>query len=205
MMNENVNQETAIKVLDFPARNAGRDRSFAFADSPELPSLESVLKPLGERSDWSYRISSTRFLNGYAVVVASLRLAGQVREGLGICPSDLEGALEQAERRALADAVSKFAIRFPEPGERVRDGSENEQGPGRVASGPEAASLHDMISYSQLKHAKALASRLLINADEAAEDLFGCTLSELSRDAADELIESLELRASGPRRFKRAG
>ncbi|HUF03043.1 MAG TPA: hypothetical protein VMM38_02600 [Aridibacter sp.] len=203
MKNETVNLETAIKILDFPARDK-RD-GYTGADSPELPSLESVFGPLGERSDWSYRITSAKFLNGYAVVVASLRLAGFEREGLGISPAELEGSLEQAERRALADAVSKFAFRQPEPRERIPDGFERDKGASCIVSGPEAVSLRDMISYSQLSRAKSLAKQLLVSADDEAERQFGCALSELSREAADELIESLESRASGPRRFRRAG
>ncbi|QQS42090.1 MAG: hypothetical protein IPM63_03865 [Acidobacteriota bacterium] len=206
MKNETVDQETAVKVLDFPFRSAGAlGRTLARTDSPDLPSLESLFEPFGERTDWSYRISSAKFLNGYAVVVASLRLADRVREGLGIARSDLEGALEQAERRALADAVAKFALRLPEPCEDVSAETENAMRRHRFASGPEAVSLGDMISYSQLSKAKSLASGLSVSIDDESEKIFGCGLSELSRDAAEELIEMLEERASGPERFKRAG
>lgn len=206
MKNETVNQETAVKVLDFPFRSAGAlGRTNAFTDSPDLPSLESVFEPLGARTDWSYRISSAKFLNGYAVVVASLRVADRVREGLGIAPADLDGALEQAERRALADAVAKFALRLPEPREGVSEETGEAMRLHRFASGPAAVSLGDMISYSQLSRAKSLASGLSVSIDDESEKIFGCGLSELSRDAAEELIEMLEERASGPGRFKCAG
>lgn len=204
MTNMNCENEIAANILDFPPRKTDTN-SLGDAFAGGLPSLEKLFVRMGSRTDWSYRIESAKFQNGYAVVIASLRMGRYVRGGIGLCPADADGSLENAERRALADAVAKFTFRLPEPRETGSDESEVAASRHRFSSGPEAASLRDMISYSQLSRAKSLASGLSVSADGVSDKIFGCCLAELSRDAADELIEILEERAFGPRQFKQAG
>lgn len=180
-------------IIDFPSNPGG------IAASP-VPDLISFLES-DDGDECSYEIVSVKQVGTYAVVIASLRVESGFRDGIGICHMDDDRAIEIAERRALTDAASKFAT-----GPFVKSGRE---GGSRRFSGkvrrPEAASIGDMISYSQLSEARKLASELELSADDESERRFGCRLSELSRFAADTLIESLSSYAPRHMQIKQAG
>ncbi len=57
---------------------------------------------------------------------------------------------------------------------------------------PMARSLYDLVSAKQIQIARVLASAKSLCANAAAEDLFDCELGELSKTAAQILIDHLE-------------
>ena len=68
-----------------------------------------------------------------------------------------------------------------------------------ASANPLASSLADCLSSRQLIHARKTARWAGVNADNVSLEMFDCYLSELSRSAAEYLIEYLESMVNSPR------
>lgn len=165
------------RVLSFPAFEPERNGISGGH------SAEAVMSLLRAEDEWSHTIESVRIIGRQSVVVCSLLIEGQRRDGIGSCESRIEDSFVVAEKRALANAAMKFP-----PADAVPVSPPSLIAEDRV----QASSLADLVSGSQLRRVRRLADSIGIDAEKASDRLFGCGVGELSREAASVLIETFE-------------
>ncbi|REJ78621.1 MAG: hypothetical protein DWQ47_04000 [Acidobacteria bacterium] len=181
------------QIVTFPDGRRGTPEGDGFGDGAFVQrSHKSERIDEGATSD--YGVKELRIVRGHAVVCVTVERNGVAHEGIGVCRIEEAHPIRTAEDRALDAAAEKFrlgTVRLPLRRELtiVEDRSIE-------TAAPNAASLSDLISPSQIRSVKRLADSLGISADAEADRLFGCLLGELSRNAADHLIEHLESPAS---------
>lgn len=169
-------------ILEFPASGPGSGRESAGDEGPHRHEAGIF----ADSDGWSYRIRSVRIEGGSVVVTAAFENEGITREGIGVAGFESPESIIRAERAACADAAARFPSAASNRNKLASGSAEG------TLPGPEARTLSDLISYSQLSRIRSLAVRLEIDADEECDKFSGCFVSELSRRSASRFILFLE-------------
>ncbi len=191
--------ESQDNVIDFSP--AIRDLTFA-ADRRPFSNLEwsDVANILDENArDWSHSIRDIRTVGDVVIVTAAITVDGITREGIGMATALTPSNIQEAENEASKRAAVKFNnFRKPSISEPVLvTPTDPVEPPNAVLnvtfSDPVARTVGDMITSRQLSLIRSLARESEFDAQQECSRLKKCSVIELSRNAAADLIEHLQM------------
>ena len=155
--------------------------------------------------NWGHSIKDIRPIGDIITVTVAITIDGVTREGIGTGRLASETGIKKAEHDALKRAAVKFGI-ARELYKREFDSIDGEESTGVAAADavtvPEietrsfedsvAKTLGDLVTPKQLGMIRSLAREGDIDAAKECMDLMKCSVSELSKRAASELIDHLQ-------------
>lgn len=155
--------------------------------------------------NWGHSIKDIRPIGDIITVTVAITIDGVTREGIGTGRVASETGIKKAEHDALKRAAVKFGI-ARELYKREFDSIDGEESTGVAAADavtvPEmetrsfedsvAKTLGDLVTPKQLGMIRSLAREGDIDAAKECMDLMKCSISELSKRAASELIDHLQ-------------
>lgn len=159
--------------------------------------------------NWGHTIKDIRSIGDIITVTVAITIDGVTREGVGTGKTASETGIKKAEHDALKRAAVKFGI-ARELYKREFDATEPEDAaPVREARKFEdalAKSLGDMVTTKQLGMIRAIAREANIDAGKECSQMMNCTIEELSKRAASDLIAHLQnMQRTGAVPMRRAG
>ncbi len=204
--------ETGSNVLDFSTtlrelrktvdpnlirhRAAGRDRN-GQTHMVEYVEWHTVADILDEHApNWVHSVKDIRPIGEIVTVTVAITIDGITREGIGTGKAISESGIKKAEHDALKRAAVKFGI-ARELYKKEFDLVEPDDIP-QIAEPLQfgdsvARSLGDMVTAKQLGMIRAIARECGIDAQYECSQLLKCGVDELSKRAASELIEHLQV------------
>lgn len=145
--------------------------------------------------NWGHTVKDIRSIGEIITVTVAITIDGITREGVGTGKAISESGIEKAEHDALKRAAVKFGI-ARELYKREFDSIEQEEivpvGEPRQFGDAVAKSLGDMVTAKQLGMIRAIAREVNIDAARECSQLMHCSIEELSKRAASDLIEHLQ-------------
>jgi hypothetical protein len=144
-------------------------------------------------ANWSHTVKDIRPIGDIITVTVAITIDGITREGVGTGKTASETGIKKAEHDALKRAAVKFGI-ARELYKKEFDSIDEEVVPAETqrASGAAARTLGDMVTAKQLGMIRAIARDAGIDAENESSQLFACSVEELSKRAASDLIEHLQ-------------
>lgn len=146
-------------------------------------------------SNWQHEIRDLRPIGDIMTVTVAITIDGVTREGIGTGRATSETGIKKAEHDALKRAAVKFGIarelykkEFDEIAEAE---AESEPQTAEIAD-PIARSLGDMITAKQLGMIRSIGRNSNINVDDECKEMMRCSVEELSKRAASDLIDHLQ-------------
>ncbi|MBK8467060.1 MAG: hypothetical protein IPL32_14660 [Chloracidobacterium sp.] len=208
--------EIASNVLDFSTtlrelrktvdpnlvrQRAGRSDRNGNIHMVEYVEWHTVADILDEHApNWGHTVKDIRAIGDIITVTVAITIDGITREGVGTGKTASETGIKKAEHDALKRAAVKFGI-ARELYKREVDSieqAENAVVPPAAASqqlpfnDPIAKSLGDMITSKQLSMIRAISREANLDAETECTQLMKCSIAELSKRAASELITHLQ-------------
>jgi hypothetical protein len=146
--------------------------------------------------NWGHTVKDIRPIGDIVTVTVAITIDGVTREGVGTGKTASETGIKKAEHDALKRAAVKFGI-ARELYKKEFDGIEDEGSavtdtPRPVTTAPIATSLGDMVTAKQLGMIRAIGREANADVEKECSQLFGCSVEELSKKAASDLIEHLQ-------------
>jgi hypothetical protein len=160
--------------------------------------------------NWGHTVKDIRSIGEIVTVTVAITIDGVTREGIGTGRAINETGIKKAEHDALKRAAVKFGI-ARELYKREFDSIDQEENAPiaeqpKVAIDPVAQTLGEMLTGKQLNMIRALAREAKVNADSECAEVMKCSVTELSRRAASDLIEHLQnLQRNRVAAMRRAG
>jgi len=148
--------------------------------------------------NWAHTVKDIRPIGEIVTVTVAITIDGVTREGIGTGKAISETGIKKAEHDALKRAAVKFGI-ARELYKREFDAIDTDETSQPVieqqqtrASNPMAQSLGDMVTAKQLGMIRAIAREAKVDADKECAIMMNCSIDELSKRAASDLIERLQ-------------
>ena len=144
--------------------------------------------------NWQHEIRDLRPIGEIMTVTVAITIDGITREGIGTGKATSETGIKKAEHDALKRAAVKFGIARElykkefEGIEEVEEPIDNE----RPHTDPIARSLGDMVTAKQLGMIRAIGRNAQIDVDAECMEMMQCSVEELSKRAASDLIDHLQ-------------
>ena len=210
--------EIASNVLDFSTtlkelrktvdptlirQRAGRRDRNGNTHMVEYVEWHTVADILDEHApNWGHSIKDIRPIGDIITVTVAITIDGVTREGVGTGRTTSETGIKKAEHDALKRAAVKFGI-ARELYKREFDSIDGEER-AAVAVAPAdtveprkfedtmAKTLGDLVTAKQLSMIRAIARESDIDAGKECMNLMNCSVSELSKRAASDLIDHLQ-------------
>ncbi len=227
--NENTTQQDlrpiqgSSNVLDFSAtlqelrktvdpalirQRAGRRDRNGNMHMVEYVEWHTVADILDEHAaNWSHTVKDIRAIGDIITVTVAITINGVTREGVGTGKTASETGIKKAEHDALKRAAVKFGIarelykkEFDSIDDEVAQQTETQRPSGAVAR-----TLGDMVTAKQLGMIRAIGRDAGLDAERESSQLFGCSVEELSKRAASDLIEHLQNMQRKAAPMRRAG
>ncbi len=166
--------------------------------------------------NWGHSIKDIRPIGDIVTVTVAITIDGVTREGVGTGKAVSETGIKKAEHDALKRAAVKFGI-ARELYKREIDSIDSEEAAsvaGTVESSIEprrfedsiAKSLGDLVTGKQLGMIRAIARESNIDAGKECMNLMNCSVTELSKRAASDLIDHLQnMQRNGVVPIRKAG
>ncbi|MBV9216398.1 MAG: hypothetical protein JO053_09490 [Acidobacteria bacterium] len=204
--------EAVNNVLDFSAtlrelrepvssdlirQRAGRRDRNGNVHMVEYVEWHTVADILDEHApNWAHTVKDIRSIGEIITVTVAITIDGVTREGIGTGKAINETGIKKAEHDALKRAAVKFGI-ARELYKKEFDSVEGEDLPVQAAvttrvDNPVAKSIGDMVTSKQLGLIRAIARDANVDAEKECASLMRCSVEELSKRAASDLIEHLQ-------------
>lgn len=212
--------EMASNVLDFSTtlkelrktvdpnlvrQRAGRRDRNGQTQMVEYVEWHTVADILDEHApNWGHSIKDIRPIGDIITVTVAITIDGVTREGIGTGRVASETGIKKAEHDALKRAAVKFGIArelYKREFDSI-DGEEPIAAAPAVAAEPApeprrfedsvAKTMGDLVTTKQLSMIRAIAREGDIDAAKECMDVMKCSVSELSKRAASELIDHLQ-------------
>lgn len=218
--------ETVNNVLDFSStlkelrktvdpnlvrQRAGRRDRNGNLHMVEYVEWHTVADILDETApNWAHTVKDIRPIGEIVTVTVAITIDGVTREGIGTGKAISETGIKKAEHDALKRAAVKFGIArelYKKEFDSI-DQDEQPQATEPVAApnvDPIAKSLGDMVTAKQLGMIRAIARAASVDADQECAKLMHCSVDELSKRAASDLIEHLQNLQRNVAPMRRAG
>ncbi|MBP6004697.1 MAG: hypothetical protein KA746_14800 [Pyrinomonadaceae bacterium] len=179
-------------------RAAHRDRNghVQMVDYVEWHTVADILDE--NAPNWGHTVKDIRAIGEIVTITVAITIDGVTREGIGTGKAFSETGIKKAEHDALKRAAVKFGIArelykrefdsfaFVEAADSFEPAE-----PQRVAD-PVARSLGDMVTAKQLGMIRAIARESGLDANAECGAMFKCSVDELSKRAASDLIDHLQ-------------
>ncbi|MFM9904226.1 MAG: Rad52/Rad22 family DNA repair protein [Pyrinomonadaceae bacterium] len=140
--------------------------------------------------NWAHTVKDIRAIGDIVTVTVAITIDGITREGIGTGKAISETGIKKAEHDALKRAAVKFGI-ARELYKKEFDSIEQTDEP-QPWIDPVAKSLGDMITGKQLGMIRAIAREGNLDASRECSQMMSCSIEELSKRAASDLIEHLQ-------------
>ena len=147
--------------------------------------------------NWGHTVKDIRPIGDIVTVTVAITIDGVTREGVGTGKTASETGIKKAEHDALKRAAVKFGI-ARELYKREFDSIEQDEfvtapdtAP-RQPADPVAKALGDMITSKQQAMIRGLAREANVDADAECSRVMHCSIDELSKRGASDLIEHLQ-------------
>lgn len=217
--------EIASNVLDFSKtlselrktvdpnlvrQRAGRRDRNGNVHMVEYVEWHTVADILDEHApNWGHTVKDIRPIGDIVTVTVAITIDGITREGVGTGKTASETGIKKAEHDALKRAAVKFGIArelYKREFDLIEQDDSLPAAEIRTKTDPVASSLGDMITSKQLGMIRAIAREANIDAKAECSQLMHCSVEELSKRAASDLIEHLQnLQRNGAVPMRRAG
>lgn len=189
-------------------RAGGRDRN-GNIHMVEYVEWHTVADILDEHApNWSHSIKDIRPVGDIITVTVAITIDGITREGVGTGKLASETGIKKAEHDALKRAAVKFGI-ARELYKREFDSIEQDESAPATQpsqfSGPVAKTLGDMVTGKQLSMIRGIAREAGLDVERECSQLLNCSVEELSKRAASDLIEHLQTLQRDAVPMRRAG
>jgi hypothetical protein len=203
--------EIASNVLDFSTtlselrktvdpnlirQRAGRRDRNGQMHMVEYVEWHTVADILDEHApNWGHSIKDIRAIGDIITVTVAITIDGVTREGVGTGKIASETGIKKAEHDALKRAAVKFGI-ARELYKKEFDSAEQEDvksvvGPRKFEEAI-AKSIGDMVTAKQLGMIRAIGREANLDVERECSQMMQCTVEELSKRAASDLIEHLQ-------------
>ena len=218
-------EETVNNVLDFSTtlkelrktvdpnlvrQRAGRRDRNGHVHMVEYVEWHTVADILDEHApNWVHSVKDIRSIGEIVTVTVAITIDGVTREGIGTGKAISETGIKKAEHDALKRAAVKFGI-ARELYKREFDAIDHDEQPQPVEApinnDPMAKTLGDMITAKQMGMIRAIAREAKLDAEKECAIVMNCSIDELSKRGASDLIERLqELQRRNVAPMRRAG
>jgi hypothetical protein len=177
-------------------QRAGRRDRNGHVHMVEYVEWHTVADILDEHApNWAHTVKDIRPIGEIVTVTVAITIDGVTREGIGTGKAISETGIKKAEHDALKRAAVKFGI-ARELYKREFDAIDTDESiqsveQPRVAN-PMAQNLGDMVTAKQLGMIRAIAREAKVDADKECAIMMNCSVDELSKRAASDLIERLQ-------------
>jgi hypothetical protein len=212
LLSEEFAAESPANVLDFTStlkelrktvgpelvrhREAWRDRSgnVRTVEYVEWHTVADILDRVAP--NWAHSVKDIRTIGDYVIVTVAITIDGVTREGIGTGSARSETGIKKAEHDALKRAAVKFGI-ARDLYKKEFDAIEKRSQPQAAAEQAEppfeavARTFSELITTRQISMIRAVAREAGVDADAECTQMFGCSITELSRRAASKLIDHL--------------
>ena len=147
--------------------------------------------------NWGHSVKDIRPIGDIITVTVAITIDGITREGVGTGKTASETGIKKAEHDALKRAAVKFGI-ARELYKREFDLIDNDETAPRSVDNrqafadPTAKSLGDMVTAKQLGMIRAISREADVDANTECSKLMNCSVEELSKRSASDLIEHLQ-------------
>lgn len=159
--------------------------------------------------NWTHTVKDIRPIGDIVTVTVAITIDGVTREGIGTGRAITETGIKKAEHDALKRAAVKFGIArelYKKEFDSIEQSDEAPSyGPSPAIEDPIAKSLGDMVTAKQLGMIRAIARVANIDAEAECTQMMNCSITELSKRAASELIEHLQNLQQNTVPMRRAG
>jgi hypothetical protein len=196
---------------DLIRQRAGRRDRDGNVHMVEYVEWHTVADILDEAApNWSHSVKDIRPIGDIVTVTVAITIDGITREGIGTGKTASETGIKKAEHDALKRAAVKFGI-ARELYRREFDAIEplddhSAQGHTNPVESPIAATLGDLVTAKQLGMIRAIGRESGIDTESESLKLMNCSVNELSKRAASELISKLQdMQRNAPGQIRRAG
>ena len=149
--------------------------------------------------NWSHTVKDIRPIGEIVTVTVAISINGVTREGIGTGKALTETGIKKAEHDALKRAAVKFGIARELYKKEFDSIADDEQPPQQSGSRPRhefgdpvAKTVGDMITGKQHGMIRALSRGLDLDPERECGEVVGCTIAELSKRAASDLIAHLQ-------------
>lgn len=175
-------------------RAGGRDRngSVHMVDYVEWHTVADILDETAP--SWAHTVKNISAIGEIITVTVAITIDGVTREGIGTGRAISETGIKKAEHDALKRAAVKFGI-ARELYKREFDLIDQDDRPieANAAKGDVVARMiGDMITSKQLGMIRAISRESNIDAAGECSAKMGCSIEELSKRGASDLIEHLQ-------------
>jgi hypothetical protein len=160
--------------------------------------------------NWVHSVKDIRSIGEIVTVTVAITIDGVTREGIGTGKAISETGIKKAEHDALKRAAVKFGI-ARELYKREFDSIDQDEAQTSVVEAPinvdpMAKTLGDMITAKQMGMIRAIAREAKLDAEKECAIVMNCSIDELSKRGASDLIERLqELQRRNVAPMRRAG
>ncbi len=209
--------ETVNNVLDFSStlkelrktvdpnlirQRAGRRDRNGNVHMVEYVEWHTVADILDETApNWGHTVKDIRSIGEIITVTVAITIDGVTREGLGTGKAFSETGIKKAEHDALKRAAVKFGIArelYKKEFDSIEQIEEpNTVEPRPVITDPIAKNLGDMVTAKQLGMIRAIGRESKIDIDAECATAMHCSVEELSKRAASDMIAHLQKMQSG--------
>lgn len=179
-------------------QRAGRRDRNGHVHMVEYVEWHTVADILDEHApNWAHTVKDIRPIGDIVTVTVAITIDDVTREGIGTGKAISETGIKKAEHDALKRAAVKFGI-ARELYKKEFDAIDTDETslPGPVEqprnANPMAQNLGDMVTAKQLGMIRAIAREAKVDADKECAVMMNCSIDELSKRAASDLIERLQ-------------
>ena len=145
--------------------------------------------------NWAHTVKDIRSIGDIVTVTVAITIDGVTREGIGTGKAITETGIKKAEHDALKRAAVKFGIArelYKKEFDSIEQNDEPQTYHPQAIADPVAKSLGDMVTAKQLGMIRAIAREANIDAERECLQMMRCSVDELSRRAASDMIEHLQ-------------
>jgi hypothetical protein len=144
--------------------------------------------------NWVHSVKDIRAIGDIITVTVAITIDGVTREGVGTGKALSETGIKKAEHDALKRAAVKFGIArelYKKEFDTEHEEADTAAEPKRTED-PVARNVGDMLTGKQINMIRALAREANVDPGQECAGLFRCTIEELSKRSASELIDHLQ-------------
>ena len=218
-------EETVNNVLDFSTtlkelrktvdpnlvrQRAGRRDRNGQVHMVEYVEWHTVADILDEHApNWGHTVKDIRSIGEIITVTVAITIDGVTREGIGTGKAISETGIKKAEHDALKRAAVKFGIArelYKREFDSIDHDEQSQPVEAPINNDPMAKTLGDMITAKQMGMIRAIAREAKLDAEKECAIVMNCSIDELSKRGASDLIERLqELQRRNIAPMRRAG
>jgi len=147
--------------------------------------------------NWQHEIRDLRSVGDIMTVTVAITIDGITREGIGTGRATSETGIKKAEHDALKRAAVKFGIArelYKKEFDEIADaeGANAANDTHRVNADPIARTVGEMLTAKQLGMIRSIGRNSEIDVDGECREMMHCSVDELSKRAASDLIDHLQ-------------